>query len=106
MKVLDENATECFTVNDELDFTAILSGKNDPVKTFQELCKAIFSVDELILCSPTGKCIVKCVDSGARPPLDRGKVKHLFSVAEQHLKFDQTTAHKKLENFQKVLRRQ
>ena len=65
MKVPDENATECLTVNDQLDFTAILSGKKDPVKTFQELCKAIFSVDELILCSPTGKRTVKCADSGA-----------------------------------------
>ena len=105
MKVPDENATECLTVNDELEFTAILSGKKDPVKTFQELCKAIFSVDELILCSPTGKRTVKCADNGARPPLDKGKVKQLFSVAEQHLKFDKTTAHKILENFHKVLRR-
>ena len=45
IKVPDENATECLTVNDELDFTAILSGKKDPpfIKYFQTTSRKLQS---------------------------------------------------------------
>ena len=80
----DETETECLA---EKDINAIVSDKTDPVKRFQGLCKAIFTEEELKFCSPTGKTTTKCGEGGARPPLDRGKLKQLFAIAEQHLQF-------------------
>ena len=59
----------------------------------------IFFLAELKLCSPRGKHTAKYSCNGARPPLQRAKMKKLFAIAEEHLQFDKATAHKELENF-------
>lgn len=93
------------SVKESLDIPLDIN-KKDPVKCFQHITKSLFSIEELILCSPTGKRTIKCDETmGARPPLNRAKKEQLYRLAEEHLDFDRETSHKKLENFQKVLRR-
>ena len=78
----DETETECLA---EKDINAIVNDKTDPVKRFQGLCKAIFTEEELLkVLQPNGK---NNYQVWGRPPLDRGKLKQLFAIAEQHLQF-------------------
>ena len=71
---------------------------------FKFLCLHIFTENDLMSFSRTGKRSIKNMDN-ARPPLNGSKLALLESLVKEHTKFDHNMFVKKFENLQKVLRR-
>jgi hypothetical protein len=75
----------------------------DVQRVLTTLAKAIFSDDQLINCSRTGKKTAKC--SGTpRPPLDQQKLILLETVVRKKTNVSKECFQKKFENLQKTLR--
>ena len=78
---------------------------NDVQQVLSTLCKAIFSNEELMNCSRTGKRTNKCSERGPRPPLDIVKLKKLEHLVREKNNISKDCFIKKFENMQKTLRR-
>ncbi|XP_052761837.1 uncharacterized protein LOC128204462 [Mya arenaria] len=77
---------------------------SDVQQVLSTLCKAIFSNEELMNCSRTGKRTNKCSESGPRPPLDIVKLEKLERLVCEKTNISKDCFCKKLENMQKTLR--
>lgn len=78
--------------------------ESDITDTVQILARHIFTEDEIINSSRTGKKTVKSGDC-PRPPLNQAKFERLQRLVILKTKVSKEVFLKKFENFQKVLRR-
>ncbi|XP_060596756.1 uncharacterized protein LOC132750738 [Ruditapes philippinarum] len=77
---------------------------NDVQQVLSTLCKAIFSNEELMNCSRTGKRTNQCSERGPHPPLDIVKVEKLEHFVREKTNISKDCFIKKFENMQKTLR--
>ncbi|CAH1797782.1 unnamed protein product [Owenia fusiformis] len=68
------------------------------------LCLKVFSKDELITMSTSGKKGPKTVVGEQRPPLDQRKLYEIVDTLKSHCLVTSKVAKEKIQNFQKVLR--
>ena len=84
----------------------LIEGSNNVSQAITTLLKALFTNEELKSCSITGKKSPKCTGQ-ARPPLDQGKFERLCeSVRAKFPGTEKKIIIEKIQNIQKVLRRQ
>ena len=72
---------------------------------FKYLCSKVFSREELISNTRTGKKTIKCMND-TKPPFNPVKFQFLEKMVITHTTLDKNSFYKKLENLQKVLRRE
>lgn len=89
----------------ETDPEAVVTKAIGDQNKFRNLCLFLFTHDELVSCTRTGKRTIKCMDN-VKPQIDPIKFKRLETLVLKHTSYDKPTFHKKFENLQKVLRRE
>lgn len=94
--VSDNGETENMKLVEHMDST-------DVQRVLTTLAKAIFTDDQLINCSRTGKRTAKC-SGPPRPPLDQQKLILLETVVRKKTDISKECFQKKFENLQKTLR--
>lgn len=71
---------------------------------FRYLCQELFTTEELINSSRTGKRSIHSKEK-PRPALNQAKLVQLQDAVNKYCAFDKSTFVKKFENFQKILRK-
>lgn len=104
VKVEDKMPTPPADVEEELVAEKIAGVVGDQ-NILKSLCSTIFTEEELVTMTRTGKRTSKCMDN-VKPQLDRVRFGKLEALVKRHTSYDKDTFVKKFENYQKVLRRE
>lgn len=105
-KMESKEAKTCQPQETTSSVVQIIEGSNNVSQAITTLLKTLFTNEELKSCSITGKKSPKCIGQ-PRPPLDQGKFEKLCECVRA--KFPGTEKKiiiEKIQNIQKVLRRQ